>query len=243
MTWTIRLRLLTGLVLTVAMVLGLTLMLNRRTSQATSTNAVISVGTYDIGSEYGGTVRELHVKEGQVVEAGDPVATIHSGLLQHDLTTGEVSAATFPGQVTPEGELTLVATEPGTVTEVGTRVDSFLRAGSVVTTINVAGSQYVEAEMELEARDYARLIVGAPATITLPDRTEFAGMVDAVSVTSENGWATATVRIASEELAATTSSTLTAPGTPVTASVHLQDNGAVSEALTTLDLFLQRLGS
>lgn len=243
MTWPIRLRLLTGLVLTVAVVLGLTLMLNRRTSQATSTNAVISAGTYDIGSEYGGTVRELLVKEGQVVAAGDPVATIHSGLLQHDLTTGEVSAATFPGQVTPEGILTVVATEPGTVTEVGTRVDSFLRAGAVVTSIDVAGSQYVEAEMELEARDYARLIVGAPATITLPDRTQLAGVVDAVSVTSEGGWATADVRIASEELATATNSTLTAPGTPVTASVRLQDNGAVSETLTTLDLFLQRLGS
>ncbi|MDN6428631.1 MAG: HlyD family secretion protein [Propionibacterium sp.] len=243
MTWPIRLRLLTGLALTVAMVLGLTLMLNRRTSQATSTTAVIAAGTYDIGSEYAGTVRELHVTQGQVVQAGDPVATVHSGLLQQDLTTGEVSAATFPGRVTPEGLLTLVASEPGTVTSVGTRVDSFLRAGSVVASIDVAGSRYVEAEMELEARDYARLVSGAPATLTLPDRTELAGVVDTVSVTSEGGWATATVRIASEELATATSTTLTAPGTPVTASVHLQDNGAISETLTTLDLFLQRLGS
>lgn len=242
MTWGIRLKLLVGILLTFALVIGLTLMLNRRISQATSVDAEIGTGTYDIGSEYAGTVTQLLVSEGEEIQVGQPVATILSGQLEQDFSSGEVSASAFPGGATPDGVVTLVATEPGTVATVNARQDSFLRAGAVLATIDVAGTRNVEARLEMEPRDYARLAQGAAATITLPDLTELAGEVDAVSVTSEGGLSIATVRIRSEELADAEETTLTEPGTPVTVSVALRNDGPVSETLTTLDLFLQRIG-
>jgi len=242
MTRSSGLRLVVGVVLTVALVIGMTLLLNRRIALATSTTATISAGTYDLGSEYGGTVTELFVAEGDPVTAGEPVATLRSGALQRDLATGEVSAASLPGQVRPDGEITLIAAEDGTVDRVLTRVDSFVAAGAVVATVEVEGTQFVTATLELDPRDYARLVTGAAAEVTLPDRTRYRGTVDDVSVTSDQGTARAVVRVVSDQLASARGEALAAPGTPVTVGVTLVTSDPVSNSLTTLDQFLQRIG-
>lgn len=243
MTWTSRVRLLVGVIVVLALVVGMTLLLNRRISLATSTAATISTGTYDLGSEYSGTVTRLHVAQGDSVSAGDPVATVRSGALQRDLALGEVTPASLPGRVTPDGDLTLTATEDGTVEEVHARLDSFVPAGAVVATIDVADSQFVEATLELDPRDYARLVTGAPAQITLPDQTRYTGTADHVSVTSDQGTARAVVRVVSDQLAdAAGVDALAAPGTPVSVSVNLVTRGPVADTLTTLDQFLQRIG-
>lgn len=243
MTWSARARLFTGFVLVLVLVVGLSLMLNRRISHATSTTAVVDVGTYDVGSEYSGTVEDILVSEGDSVRAGEPIARVRSSALQRDIAKGDVDPTSFPGSVSPDGTITLLATEAGKVTTIATRVDSFVQGGTVLATVDVTGTEYVEATVRLDPRDYARIERGAPATITLPDRSTRAGQVESLTVTSEGGWAVAVLRVTSKDLAGQTDGILTAPGTPVVVSVELHHNGVISDTLTTMSQFLQRIGA
>ena len=79
MTWATRVRLLVGVVLILALCAALTLVLNRRISQATSTSATIRAQEVAVGTDYPGPVAEAPVAEGDTVVGRFTCSATHLG--------------------------------------------------------------------------------------------------------------------------------------------------------------------
>lgn len=240
MSWTTRIRLVVGTVLVLALCAALTLVLNRRISQVTSATATIEAERVAVGADYAGTVTESAVSEGDVVAEGDPLFTVSSLVLAHDLKVGIVSADSSAYEVSPEGAMTATAPVDGVVTEVAVRPGGFARAGEVVATLERADSIHVEARMLLAPSDFARLRKGAEATVVLPDQSEVRGTVEDVAVRNTANQAEATVRVVSPDLA--DGAGLAQPGTPVAVSVELADDGLLAGVDESFRQFLREVG-
>ncbi|MBD5786075.1 HlyD family efflux transporter periplasmic adaptor subunit [Cellulosimicrobium terreum] len=242
MTWSNRVRLLAGLLAVLLVCAALTLVMNRRLGQATSETATIRAESLGIGTDYAGTVTESFVDEGDEVAEGDPLFAVSSLTLQHDLSLGLVSADTKAYQVSDDGTITLVAPYAAVVTDVAAREGGFVEAGSTVATLDRAGSLFVDAEVSLEPSDYARVRQGAPVTIVLPDQSEIDGMVASISVANADNTAETTVEVTSDALVDGAQDGLVAPGTPVTASIELHDDGPLAGVDESFGQFLRKVG-
>ncbi len=241
MTWVARVRLSLGVIAVLLAVAGLTLLLSQRLAQATSVAATIKASEIVVGSDYAGHVVTLDVEAGEHVEPGDVVATISSPMLQSEVANGLVDLDGSAVSLDEQGYTVLRATEPGLVTEVGTRAGSFVTAGSTIAVIEVDGTRFIEATVELAPRDYARLVPGAGVTVILPDQRTLSGQVGRFAVTNDGDHAEVTVQIVSPELTRTDSA-VTASGTPVVASIELRDDGALAYAREGLEGFLRKIG-
>ncbi len=240
MSWATRIRMSVGIVLVLALCAALTLVLNRRVSQVTSATATIQAEEVAVGTDYAGTVTDQTITEGDRVTEGDPLFTVRSLVLAHDLSVGVVSPGSGAYSVSDDGALTAAAPVNGVVTDVAVSPGGFAQAGEVVATIQKAGSLYVDARMLLEPADFARIHTGSEATIVLPDQTEVTGVVKDLEVQNTDNHAEATIRVVSDALSG--SGHLAQPGTPVTVSVELADEGLLSGVDLTFRQFLREVG-
>ncbi|QJW35674.1 HlyD family efflux transporter periplasmic adaptor subunit [Cellulosimicrobium protaetiae] len=242
MTWSNRIRLVGGLLVVVLVCAALTLVMNRRLGQATSTTATIRAEVLDVGSDYAGTVTAAEVAEGDEVAAGDPLFTVSSLTLQHDIALGLVSADTSAYQVAPDGTITLVAPYDAVVTHVAAREGGFVQAGEVVASLEREGSLFVDARLTLDPSDFARVRQGAEVTVVLPNQAEVVGEVASVAVQNTANQAEATVEVTSDALVRGAEHGLVASGTPVTASIELHDDGPLAGVDESFGAFLRKVG-
>jgi len=91
---------------------------------------------------------------------------------------------------------------------------------------------YVEADFLLTAKDYSRVPAQATLDITLPNNQEITATVGQIQVRTENGEARTMVKAYSDELANGTG--LFAVGTPVQATLHLTNDGVVTDVTKTV---------
>ena len=242
MTWANRFKLFFGLIMVVGIVAVLTLIFNQRQAQVMSVSASIQAAEYPVGSDYGGTVLDRLVDDGDQVTAGQPLFTLHSPTLLADLAEGLVTADTVAYSVADDGVLTLTASVDGTVTDISTERGSFVQAGQVLAVIDKTGSLFVSADYVLTSGDYARIEPGAAVDIVLPNQTRMAGTMEALDVQTADGKAETTARVLSPDLIDGASNGLIAPGTPVTATIALRDDGPLAGASDGLFNFLQTIG-
>lgn len=242
MTWATRLKLTVGVVVVLALCATLTLVLNRRMSQATSAQATIVAEEVAVGADYAGTVVSAHVEPGDEVSQGDPLFTMRSLLLAHDLSVGLVSRRNASYEVSDEGEMTVVAPVDGVVSQIAGTPGGFVQSGEVVATLHRDGSTAVDARLLLDPADFARIEPGAYVRITLPDQSEVPGEVASIAVSSSRNRAEATVVVDSTTLAQRAGADLVQPGTPVVASVELRDDGQWAGVDLAFQRFLQRIG-
>ncbi|MGW8565044.1 HlyD family efflux transporter periplasmic adaptor subunit [Isoptericola sp. NPDC055881] len=242
MTWTNRLRLVGGLLGVVLLCAALTLVLNRREGQATSSTATIAAETLDVGTDYAGTITRSFVEPGDEVHAGDPLLVLRSLTLQHDLAVGLVGKEASAYEVTDDGRMTVVAPADGTVTDVAVGLGGFAQAGEVLASVERRGSLFVDARLVLDPADFARVRDGAPVTVVLPDQAELEGTVSAVAVRNTRNQAEATVEVRSDGLVRGAENGLVMSGTPVTAVIELHDEGALAGVDAAFDEFLRKVG-
>jgi multidrug resistance efflux pump len=242
MTWRSRLKLALGLLGVTALVLVLTLVFTQRQTQVASESASIQAERFPVGIDYGGTVVERVVSDGDHVKAGDPLFVVLSTALQADLAEGLLQPETIAYSVTPEGTITLTASVDGTVSDVQTERGSFVQAGQVLATIDRAGSLFVAAEYELTSGDYARIQEGAAVDIVLPDNQRIVGRASTVEVVTTEGKAKTTVTVTSESLVDGGHHGLISPGTPVSASLELRNDGIFAGLSDSLFDFLRKIG-
>ncbi|WP_233199156.1 HlyD family efflux transporter periplasmic adaptor subunit [Cryobacterium sp. M23] len=242
MTWANRFKLFFGLIMVVGIVAVLTLIFNQRQAQVMSVSASIQAAEYPVGSDYGGTVLDRLVDDGDQVTAGQPLFTLHSPTLLADLAEGLVTADTVAYSVADDGVLTLTASVDGTVTDISTERGSFVQAGQVLAVIDKTGSLFVSADYVLTSGDYARIEPGAAVDIVLPNQTRMAGTMEALDVQTTDGQAETTAKVLSPDLVDGASNGLIAPGTPVTATIALRDDGPLAGASDGLFNFLQTIG-
>ncbi|WP_158277102.1 HlyD family efflux transporter periplasmic adaptor subunit [Serinibacter arcticus] len=235
-------KLLTGLVLVLAVTAGSTYLLGNRLAQSTSDSASIQIGSLEIGTDYPGTVEETFVTDGEQVSAGQELFTVSSLALQRDLREGTVATDSGGYTVDEDGTMTFLAPGDGVVSGLTARAGSFVPAGSVLTAIAQPETLYVLAQFDLTPREYARVEVGAAVGLSLPNAERLSGVVRSVSVTTNEGRAQAVVVIESDALAGSSPDGLFQPGTPVEASMSLRDEGPLAEVVQSIGDFGRKIG-
>lgn len=242
MTWLNRVKLMVGFVAVLAVVAVLTVIFNQRQGQVISASASIQAAEYPVGSDYGGTVLQRLVDEGETVTTGQALFTLQSPTLMADLAEGLVTADNVAYTVAEDGVLTLTASVDGTVTDISTERGSFVQAGQVLAVLDKSGSLFVSADFVLTSGDYARIEPGADVDIVLPNQTRLPGTLDALDVQTNDGRAETTARVVSDALVDGAASGLVAPGTPVTATLALRDDGPLDGVGDGLFTFLRTIG-
>lgn len=243
MTWFNRLRLLAALLAVLGLVAALTLVFNQRQTQATSLSATIDADTYVVGAAYGGTVTKQYVDEGETVEAGQKLFTVHSVGLQNDLANKlKIKSSKAYDVDAKRGTLTYKATVAGQVGELEARLGNALAANQAFAKITATDSQFVDAHYLLSPGEYERVIEGSRVSILLPDNRSIDGSVQSVKVTTENGQAATKIRVYSSDLVRNDLGDLTKPGTPVVATVELRDDGPLAGVSDQAFATLRQIG-
>jgi multidrug resistance efflux pump len=228
MTWGNRFRLLFGSIGVLVLVAALTLVFNQRQHTATSSTATIAAIDYPVGVTYSGTVTAVQVKDGDQVHAGDPLVSVRSASLLHDLRQNLVTPTSLGYSVTRNGTIRFTASVDGTVTGLTARVGAFVQAGSRLLTVAKASSLFVTAKVVLTAADYGRVAQGSVVDLLLPDQRSVQGRVRDISVTTVGDSAQAQLTVASTALTDGADNGIIQAGTPVTATVHLRDDGPLA---------------
>lgn len=243
MTWINRLKLLTGLLVVLITVAAATVILNQRESQVASSSASIQALSYSIGSDYPGTVVEQTVAQGDEVTQGEPLMTIQSPALTQALSSETITVPTSAAYtVTDDGMLSLLATESGVISNVDAGVGGFVSAGQPLATIDRGEDMYVSAEFRLEPYDFARVDKGARVELILPDHSRVQGEVTDIRVSTVDGQADADITIGSSDLVMGGAGGLIASGTPVTAILHLAEEGPLAGVKSAFSQFLEQIG-
>lgn len=242
MTWGNRFRMLFGTLGVVVLVAGLTLVFNQRQHSATSETATITAVDYPVGSTYPGTVTQVAVKDGDVVRTGDPLVSVRSASLLHDLRQGLVTAKSLGYSVSRSGVISFESAVDGTVHGLKVRPGMFVQSGGTLVTVAKAGSLTVAAKVLLTPTDYGRLSRGANVDLLLPNQRTVEGRVDELSVTTTGDQALAQLVVSSDRLVDGSEDGLVQAGTPVTATVHLRDDGPLAGVADAGMALLQKVG-
>jgi multidrug resistance efflux pump len=225
MTWKSRLKLVVGILLVLVIVAAATLVFNQRITRATSHSAEITAEAYPVGADYAGTISRRYVDNGDAVEQGQPLFEIESLQLSADLASGIIEAG---GTIGADGVLTVTSPVDGTVSGIELNQGGFAQAGTVIGVVNRAGSLYASAEFTLIPRDFARIETGSAAQIRLPNQATLQGSVTHIDVTAEGTDAVTTITVESKDLIDGQQSGLVSPGTPVSVTVSLRDDGPLA---------------
>ena len=246
MTWSNRFRLYGGLVVVIALVAALTLVFNQRRSQVLSLTAHVVADQVTVGAQFGGVVVDQKVAAGDSVDKGDSLYTV---VVPRTVgNAGEVISAVAAVRnaayaVDPKkSTVTYRALASGVFTNVQSTEGGFVQSGSALATITAVGSEYAVAEFRLSPRDYGRVETGAHVDLLLPDNRTVPGEVRAVSVTTDGGVALTKVTISSDALRDAANAKLTAPGTPLSATLSLRDDGPLAGPTDAMVDFLRKIG-
>jgi multidrug efflux pump subunit AcrA (membrane-fusion protein) len=232
MTWRKRIGLALGLLSVVVLAAGLTMIVNTNNGKVDGKSASLVAEDYPVGTDYSGTVTEQYVKVGDQVAAGQPIFEIQSAALERDLAQGLVNKDNLTHEVKNDNTLVITATNAGMIDTVSYAKGAFVPANSTIATVQQAGSMYVEADFLLTAKDYSRVPASATLDVTLPNNQQITATVGQIQVRTENGEARTMVKAYSDELANGTG--LFAVGTPVQATLHLTNDGVVTDVTKTV---------
>ena len=243
MTWANRVRLLGGLVISLAVIFVLVVVFNQRQHTIASTSATIIAPRAAVASNYGGTVVTSYVQVGQPVQVGDPLFRVNSIALQQDLARGVTIASSEGLRVEPEtGTLLYLATTPGTMTEVNAQEGSYLTASEPLAIITGDTDRIVQAQFVLTPIQYGLIERGAAVTLRLPNDSSVNGRVASALVTTVNTAAVVTVRVTSDELNSGDLNLVATDGAPVQAVVQLRDEGLLAGPSDALRALIHKIG-
>ncbi|GCE76838.1 HlyD family efflux transporter periplasmic adaptor subunit [Cellulomonas biazotea] len=239
MTWASRIRLFIGVVVVAVIAALATYQLNETKGVASSDSAQILAKTYSVGTPYAGLVVDQSVDEGDTVKTGDPLFVIDSAALQYDVRNGFAKEATEATQIDAEGRLVILATGDGIVTDIASERGTFVQTAAQLATVQRAGTLFVQAEYTLTAAEYARVPDDAEVTVVLPNQRTIAARVDRTAVQTVGGEAQALITITGDDLVEGTQNGLVSVGTPVTAELHLENDGVVTRTAERVTTYIE----
>ena len=238
MTWPTRFKLFFGTIAVLVLVAALTIALSQRKGEATASSASIAAVTYKAGTDYPGAVIDQFVKRGDLVNVGDPIATIQSNVLVRDLNDKIVVRSSEVFRVNPDSTLTITSAVKGVVLSVDVPQGGYATAGASVATIESADSLFVNAQFALSTADFASIVEGAPVEITMPDGVKFTGTVGPVETSTVNGAALATVTVLIDPQKFRAESGFILPGTPVKATMALRNDDVLASLTSGVRTFV-----
>jgi multidrug resistance efflux pump len=243
MTWANRVRLLVGTILVLVLAALATYQLNQTRGVAVSDSAQILAKTYGVGTPYSGLVVDQLVDVGDPVTAGEPLFVIDSATLQYDVKNGFARTATEATQIDAEGRLVVLATGDGVVTEIASERGTFVQSATQLATVQRADTLYVQAEYTLTPKEYARVADDAAVTVVLPNQRAITAHVSEMKVETVAGNAQAVLTLTGDSLKDGAENGLVSAGTPVTAEVHLDNDGFVTRTANSVKAYVKGLFS
>jgi multidrug resistance efflux pump len=232
MSWRKRISLAIGLLFVLVLAAGLTMVVNYNSGKVDSKSASLSAEDYPVGTDYSGTVTAQYVHVGDHVDAGQPLFEVESATLQRDIAQKLVNKDNLTYQVKDDDTMVVTATNAGQVEQIQYAQGAFVPANSTIATVQEAGTMYVEADFLLSAKDYSKIPSGAIVDVVLPNNQKVSATVQQLQVRTEDGQARTTIRAYSDDLANGTG--LFAVGTPVQATLHLTNDGVVTDVTKTV---------
>jgi multidrug efflux pump subunit AcrA (membrane-fusion protein) len=232
MTWRKRIGMAIGLLAVVVLAAGLTMIVNNNSGKIAGKSASLVAEDYPVGTDYSGTITQQYVHVGDEVKAGQPLFEVQSAALERDLSQGLVTPENLTHAIKNNNTLVITATNAGQVDDIAYASGAFVPSNSTIATIQEAGTMYVEADFLLSAKDYARIPKNASVDITLPNNEQIQATVSQINVSTENGEARTVVKANSDQLANGTG--LFAVGTPVQATLNLNNDGVVTDVTKTV---------
>jgi multidrug efflux pump subunit AcrA (membrane-fusion protein) len=232
MSWRTRISLAIGLIFVLDLAAGLTMVVNYNSGKVDSKSASLSAEDYPVGTDYSGTVTAQYVHVGDHVDAGQPLFEVESATLQRDIAQKLVNKDNLTYQVKDDDTMIVTATNAGQVEQIQYAQGAFVPANSTIATVQEAGTMYVEADFLLSAKDYSKIPSGAIVDVVLPNNQKVSATVQQLQVRTEDGQARTTIRAYSDDLANGTG--LFAVGTPVQATLHLTNDGVVTDVTKTV---------
>jgi multidrug efflux pump subunit AcrA (membrane-fusion protein) len=232
MSWRKRIGLALGLLSVIVLAAGLTMVVNYNSGRVDSKSASLSAEDYPVGTDYSGTVTAQYVHVGDHVDAGQPLFEVESATLQRDIAQKLVNKDNLTYQVKDDDTMVVTATNAGQVEQIQYAQGAFVPANSTIATVQEAGTMYVEADFLLSAKDYSKIPSGAIVDVVLPNNQKVSATVQQLQVRTEDGQARTTIRAYSDDLANGTG--LFAVGTPVQATLHLTNDGVVTDVTKTV---------
>ena len=232
MSWRKRISLAIGLLFVLVLAAGLTMVVNYNSGKVDSKSASLSAEDYPVGTDYSGTVTAQYVHVGDHVDAGQPLFEVESATLQRDVAQKLVNKDNLTYQVKNDDTMVVTATNAGQVEQIQYAQGAFVPANSTIATVQEAGTMYVEADFLLSAKDYSKIPSGAVVDVVLPNNQKVSATVQQLQVRTEDGQARTTIRAYSDDLANGTG--LFAVGTPVQATLHLTNDGVVTDVTKTV---------
>jgi len=232
MSWRKRISLAIGLLFVLVLAAGLTMVVNYNSGKVDSKSASLSAEDYPVGTDYSGTVTAQYVHVGDHVDAGQPLFEVESATLQRDIAQKLVNKDNLTYQVKDDDTMVVTATNAGQVEQIQYAQGAFVPANSTIATVQEAGTMYVEADFLLSAKDYSKIPSGAVVDVVLPNNQKVSATVQQLQVRTEDGQARTTIRAYSDDLANGTG--LFAVGTPVQATLHLTNDGVVTDVTKTV---------
>jgi multidrug resistance efflux pump len=242
MTWSNRFRLLGGALLVLAIVAASTIVFTQREGQVASRTASFEAVSYPVGSDYAGTVTEQFVEEGAAVATGDKLLSVQSATLLNALDSPQGVPENTAYIVADDGTLTLIATQPGILSEVEAQVGGFVDAGQALATVERDASIFVLADFIIDPYNFTRIEDGARVEVVLPDHQRIEATVATKSVDTVDGKANVQLEITSEDFIAGKMDGLVASGTPVTAILHLREEGPLAGIKDSLYQLMEQVG-
>jgi len=232
MTWRKRIGLALGLLSVVVLAAGLTMIVNSNSGKVAGKSASLMAEDYPVGTDYSGTITEQYVKVGDQVQAGQPLFELQSATLERDLAQGLVNTENLTYEVKNNNTLVITATNAGQVQDIAYADGAFVPSNSTIATVQEAGTMFVAADFLLSAKDYARIPAQADIDIVLPNNEQITAQVSEIKVSTENGEARTIIKAYSDQLSNGTG--LFAVGTPVQATLHLTNDGVVTDVTNTV---------
>ena len=240
MTWTNRFKFSFGLIVVLVVVAAATLVFNQRQLRVESQTATIAASTVQVVTDYPGFITDVLVKKGDQVAVDQPLFKLQSLQLQRDVAAGLVPNT--KSGASPDGVLTVMASAAGVVSDVPVEVGAYAQPGSVLASVDESGTLFVEAQFKLSPLDFGRIQNNATVEYVLPNQQVLTGTVSKLDVQTVDGQAVATLHVDSAGLVWGDQLGLIQPGTPVTATLYLRDDGPLAGVSDRLKSFLHKAG-
>lgn len=177
---------------------------------------------YTIGTPFGGSAQSVSVENGALVKPGQEVLRLQSATLQQARETARFNEAGVGYHMEGSDVIVFTATSEGRIRGLEIGAGSFVMANTIMATVDIADTLALSASFTMSARDYARLSIGAPVTVDLPDSTSVVAEVfDVQFKASNNDGAATIIKARSTDLKSKSHFT---SGAPVTARLKLDND-------------------
>lgn len=221
-------------IITVFLIVGLlTVALNVSMSTSSSVKAELDAQARSVGTDFAGLVVKQNIEEGQAVEENDILFEIDSPQLKQSLANGTVMADSLSVTLNSDtNDVQLRATNSGVIEEIFFREGAYVTGSTVVATMYVVDSVFVKANFKLSPNDYARIEKNTPIDVLFPDNTKKEATVTTVNLESsedkESVETVVTAKISDVDM----SDFRFSVGTPVNATLHLEQNAWYQDVFT-----------